>query len=77
MSSESLFKKLKNYFEKEFTCDLMVQFDEQGKVDICGSHIKWLKPVVVKAVSRKKAEEKALNEANKIYPEYLGYIQIY
>lgn len=72
-----LYSFIYHLFEKEYSYQGLVQFNENGKPEICGISIRWLEEIQVKAITEKKAICIACTILNKKYPEYNDMIQLF
>ena len=68
---------VRRLFEKKYVYQGMVQFDENGKPEICGVSVRWLDEISVKALTEKEAIHRACDILNKKYPQYNNMVQLW
>ena len=62
--------------KRQYTFQGMVQFDENKKLVICGTSVKWLDTISVKAFTERKATSLVFDILENEYPQYKDYIQL-
>lgn len=71
-----IYKVLLKLFGKDYAYQGAVQLNNNTPV-ICGDRILWLKTKTIKELTDNRACKKLIEEFNKDYPKYKGYIELW